>query len=76
MNDAGHATLTRRQLEVASFLRDGFGISEVAQRLVLSIHTVRGHVNGLHRATGTHDLISLAHWITVHEACCLALRAR
>ena len=70
MDDA-HARLTSRQLEIASHLGGGIGIAGIATTLVVSIHTVRGHVRALHRATDTHDLVSLAGWIQRHRACCL-----
>lgn len=73
MVDSGHAdrTITRRQREVALLLRDGVSIPAIAERLFLSLATVRGHIKKLHAAAGTHDLIGLIRWIHDHIDCCV-----
>lgn len=44
--------LTNRQWEVLDLLAEGQGIAEIAQRLRVSVDTVRGHVRMLLRALG------------------------
>jgi DNA-binding NarL/FixJ family response regulator len=41
------ATLTNRQREVSELLRDGLRNREIAQRLGISVHTVRRHVESV-----------------------------
>ena len=66
-----HAALTPRQVEVARLLPNGTSAVAVAQRLVLSEHTVRSHVRLLLRRTSCPNLQALAVWVYVHRACCM-----
>ena len=66
-----HEHLTARQREAARLLMQGVPIQGIAETLVLSVETVRGHVRGLHARTGTHNLVALMRWINVHARCCV-----
>lgn len=46
------ARLTDRELEVAALLAEGFNWTEVAERLRISVSTVRAHVDRAHRKIG------------------------
>ncbi|HET7758885.1 MAG TPA: LuxR C-terminal-related transcriptional regulator [Gaiellaceae bacterium] len=47
--------LTPRQAEVLDLLERGRTTTQIAQELHLSIETVRNHIRGILRATGTHS---------------------
>ncbi|MEU3790885.1 response regulator transcription factor [Streptomyces fructofermentans] len=47
--------LTRREREVLALLAQGHGLKTIAERLVLSRHTVRGHVKSVLLKLGAHS---------------------
>lgn len=47
--------LTERELEVLSLLADGLTNAAIADKLVLSVHTVRNHVSNLSAKLGAHS---------------------
>lgn len=47
--------LTPRQAEVLDLLERGRTTTQIAQELHLSVETVRNHIRGILRATGTHS---------------------
>jgi PAS domain S-box-containing protein len=47
--------LTPRQAEVLDMLERGRTTAQIAQELHLSVETVRNHIRGILRATGTHS---------------------
>jgi DNA-binding NarL/FixJ family response regulator len=51
------AVLTQREREVLSWLADGAGRLEVAQRLHVSPHTVRAHLQNLMAKLGVHSTL-------------------
>ncbi len=51
------ATLTEREREVLSFLAQGAGRSDVAERLNLSANTVRTHLQNLMAKLGVHSTL-------------------
>jgi DNA-binding NarL/FixJ family response regulator len=51
------AALTPREREVLSCLAEGAGRSDVAERLQLSAHTVRTHLQNLMRKLGVHSTL-------------------
>lgn len=59
------ADLTEREREVLQLLAEGLGTAELAQRLVVSTHTVRNHVRNLTAKLGAHSKL---------EAVAVALR--
>jgi two-component system, NarL family, response regulator DevR len=53
--DPTRAELTERELEVLALLAEGLTNSEIASRLVVSVHTVRNHVANLSAKLGAHS---------------------
>jgi DNA-binding NarL/FixJ family response regulator len=51
-NDAG---LSRRELEVLALMGEGLDPRSIAERLVVSLHTARGHVKKVIRKLGAHS---------------------
>jgi DNA-binding CsgD family transcriptional regulator len=49
------AALTRRELEVLRLVASGLTNRQIADRLVLSVHTVERHVNNLYRKLGVRN---------------------
>jgi DNA-binding NarL/FixJ family response regulator len=48
-------TLSRRELEILQLLSDGFSTAEVAERLILSVNTVRNHITRVLRKLGVRS---------------------
>ena len=64
-------SLTRREREVLSYLVEGIGRREVAERMHLSAHTVRSHLQNLMGKLGVHttlEAVALARRAQLHEA--------
>ena len=51
--------LTERELEVLALLADGLTNSEIAARLVVSVHTVRNHVANISAKLGAHSKLEV-----------------
>jgi DNA-binding CsgD family transcriptional regulator len=47
--------LTQRELQVAELVVDGFGVAEISQRLGISLHTARRHLEQLYKKLGVHS---------------------
>jgi DNA-binding NarL/FixJ family response regulator len=52
---AGHETLTEREREVLGLLSEGLTNAAIAERLVVSVHTVRNHVANLSAKLGARS---------------------
>jgi len=52
---ASHTALTEREREVLSLLADGLTNAAIAERLVVSVHTVRNHVANLSAKLGARS---------------------
>jgi DNA-binding NarL/FixJ family response regulator len=50
-----HDTLTDRETEVLMLLAEGLSNAAIAERLVVSVHTVRNHVANLSAKLGAHS---------------------
>jgi DNA-binding CsgD family transcriptional regulator/GAF domain-containing protein len=58
---AGRAeTLTRRELEVGELAASGLRVADIAERLLLSPHTVKQHLKSCYSKLGVHSRIGLA----------------
>ena len=53
--EPGRVELTERELEVLALLADGLANSDIAARLVVSVHTIRNHVANLSAKLGAHS---------------------
>ena len=51
----GHQELTEREREVLSLVADGLTNAAIAERLVVSVHTVRNHIANLSAKLGAHS---------------------
>lgn len=51
----GHAALTEREREVLGYLADGLTNAAIADKLVISVHTVRNHIANLSAKLGAHS---------------------
>jgi DNA-binding NarL/FixJ family response regulator len=50
-----HDTMTEREREVLALLAEGLSNAAIAERLVVSVHTVRNHVANLSAKLGAHS---------------------
>jgi len=63
-DEPGLPSLTRRQQEVATMVADGLSNKEIAARLVISLRTAEGHVEGILTKLGFSSRAQIASWIT------------
>ncbi|GAA1476293.1 response regulator transcription factor [Nocardioides aestuarii] len=63
--DERHVRLTEREVEVLQLVAEGLTNAAIAERLVVSLHTVRNHVARISRKLGAHSKL---------EALSIALR--
>jgi DNA-binding NarL/FixJ family response regulator len=54
-----HQDLTEREREVLELLAEGLSNAAIAQRLVVSVHTVRNHVSNLSSKLGAHSKLEV-----------------
>jgi DNA-binding NarL/FixJ family response regulator len=54
-HEPGRIELTERELEVLALLAEGLANSDIAARLVVSVHTIRNHVANLSAKLGAHS---------------------
>ena len=59
--------LTRRQLEIARLVAEGFTNRQIAQRLFISERTAEGHVEQIRNKLGFNSRVQIGAWITEHE---------
>lgn len=69
-----HVDLTRRQIQIARYLPQGTTALEIAERLMLSEGTIRGHIRELIARTGVRNAQAVSAWAALHWDCCLHLR--
>ncbi len=55
--------LSPRELEIACLVAEGLTNGEIATRLVVSITTVRTHLNNIYATMGTSSRVSLARMV-------------
>ncbi len=61
-------SLTRREREIAALAADGLPTPEIAERLVVSVRTVEGHLHRIYVKLGIHDRSSLARRLAAGES--------
>ena len=52
---ASDYNLTRREMQVLSYIKEGYNNTEIAKKLHLSINTVKAHVSGIMQKLGVDD---------------------
>ena len=63
----GASLLTRREWEVAALIAKGYTNKAIAAELVLSPHTVGGHVERLFNKLGISTRAQVATWLAQHH---------
>ena len=53
--DGVHELLSRREVEVLRMMATGMSISDAADRLFISVKTVKNHLSSIYRKLGCHD---------------------
>ncbi|MHA6764944.1 response regulator [Streptacidiphilus sp. PAMC 29251] len=59
--------LTHRELEILSLIARGLTNPEIAQRLFLSNHTVKTHINRIFAKTGSRDRVAAINYANRHQ---------
>ena len=59
--------LTRRELEIAVMVAQGMSNRQMAQRLVITVRTVEGHVENIRSKLGFHSRTQIAGWAIERE---------
>ncbi len=52
-------SLTGREMEIASLIRDEMGDQEIGDRLFISVHTVKNHIKNIHQKLDVHTRAKL-----------------
>lgn len=60
MNKLDNNTLTQREKEILSFLIEGYSNKEIAEKLIISIHTVKAHIESIYRKFEVHNKVQAA----------------
>lgn len=60
MNKLENNTLTQREKEILHYLIEGYSNKEMAEKLIISIHTVKAHIESIYRKFGVHNKVQAA----------------
>lgn len=60
-------SLSKREVEIISFVKNGFSSEEIAQKLFLSFETVRSHRKNIYLKLGINKLSDLIHFANEHS---------
>ena len=60
-------SLSKREVEVISLVKNGFSSEEIAQKLYLSFETVRSHRKNIYLKLGINKLSDLIHFANEHS---------
>ena len=52
--------LTQREKEILDLLIEGYSNQQMAAKLVISIHTVKAHIESIYRKFGVHNKVQAA----------------
>ncbi len=58
MNDIN--ILTQREIEILSLIIEGKSNPEISEELIISIHTVKAHIESIYRKLGVHNKVQAA----------------
>lgn len=59
--------LTQREKEILDLLIKGYSNSRIAKELVISIHTVKAHIESIYRKFGVHNKVQAAIYAVYHN---------
>ena len=57
MEREGNKKLTERELQVMYYVAEGLNNYEVAERMYLSVHTIKAHLESIYLKLGVHNKI-------------------
>lgn len=60
-------SLSKREVEIIGFIKNGFSSEEIAQKLFLSFETVRSHRKNIYLKLGINKLSELIHFANKHN---------
>lgn len=60
MNKIKASKLTEREFEILTLLAKGYNNHQIAQMLIISIHTVKAHVESIYRKLDVHNKVQAA----------------
>lgn len=60
MNKFNNNILTQREKEILSLLIEGYSNKEIAEKLIISIHTVKAHIESIYRKFEVHNKVQAA----------------
>lgn len=59
--------LTLRETEVLSLIIEGKSNPEIAEKLCISIHTVKAHIDSIYKKFGVHNKVQAAVYAILHN---------
>jgi DNA-binding NarL/FixJ family response regulator len=59
--------LTQREVEILSLIAQGLTNGEIAERLFLSNHTIKTHINRIFAKTGSRDRVAAIGYAQRHD---------
>ncbi len=59
--------LTTREINILSLIIDGKSNPEIADELIISIHTVKAHIESIYRKLGVHNKVQAAVYAVLHN---------
>lgn len=59
--------LTQREKEILDLLIEGHSNQKIAKSLVISIHTVKAHIESIYRKFGVHNKVQAAIYAVYHK---------
>jgi DNA-binding NarL/FixJ family response regulator len=64
---SGHYALSRREMEILQLIGSGCSDSEIADRLAISMKTVRNHITNIYEKLGVHSRADAVVWAWRHK---------
>ena len=66
-NDIKTKALTQREKEVLDLLIKGFSNHKIAKQLIISVHTVKAHIESIYRKFRVHNKVQAAIYAVYHH---------